>query len=264
MKKYLVLFLIISSCCIGCKTIHIGNNTEAITATIKYKKIDSCDYYCYIAELYLKNNTPDSIYLWSKIMSMKNIYNRSIKKKYLKKMEIYDYCIVPKNHEKKSHFESTCRIPPKNFLEEAEKRELFLFCEHNNLSLNDSIAIRKNAFNTEFKYKYPLFFLEPYEECLVNVYYLDVFVNKKIKLSYSFDWKKSDSLEWEDASNIYKKSKRPVGKMAEYNNTYFDKIAGYKLFNGTIRSNILIVKRGKILKDIPKPKVVKFKKYFNE
>lgn len=252
MKSILQFLLIISIVFTGCRVKY----SSKIATWIEYEKKESCKYLCHTAKLYLKNNTGNKYYIPVMGIAVTNrlgccLVNTPYNIRYVN----YENMAIEKGAIK----EKSCSCKyigkiysknsnlPNNFLKEAKSKELKRFCKKNGFDSTDIEVIKDNSSWVETQYNTRIFFLEPYEECYVLVKYLDLYLKdgKTIKLNSGIDIRKAKKENW---SKIHYSGDTVI----QYCHDYLPEIAGYKLFKGKIKSNTLIIKDGKVIKNIPR------------
>lgn len=255
-KIVFLLFVFFSSCKI--KEELIVKNSSEISAILKISKRNNCNEFCYYAELYLKNNSKNSLYIKPVFILNANYRNKNITKNGYTMMRRYNNKhFINSNKQLPERFSciSGYHKAKEIFLDEAANLEIERILRQNKL---DSINKKdENKFREETKRAYNMYyFLEPFEECKVDYRIIDTFILKKreYKIYFLFDIAYFDSALVKRTLSDDTIIERPVG--------FFPEIAGYKLFLGRVQSNTLVIKGDSVLADIPAAEyeIVKVKK----
>ncbi len=237
----------------GCKIFY--SNDITVTAEYNYKG-DTCKVFCHQIDLYVKNNTGKKIY----IKGLKGIINNKLYTWYKRpsfRKSSFSYW--------RAHYETkhdcpkcTCKYSdsntpqpsPPGFIEKAEKREMEIYRSINDFSCHDSIIIHENKIEVNSKYNESTIFLLPNEECLIDCSYIDPYIslNKKYRIYYLIGKRNRRKKDY------YKFKDRMHNRTIKIWSGYLKEIAGYKFFEGKAKSNTLVIKNGKVIKNKPVPK----------
>lgn len=252
--KSFIFILISISLFAGCKSFYTNDIT--VTATYNYHG-DSCKAYCHQIKLYIKNNTNEKIYIkgYKRIINNR-LYTWLKRSKFRKYSQAYMRAYgVGSNRDS---IKCTCaysewrdkKQPPPGFIKEAEKRELEIYRSINEFACHDSLIIDDNKSWVDFKYNESIIFLLPNEECFFCCSYLDYFIslNKKYRIYYLIGKRNRGE------NNYLKLNERMKNRKTKIWLGYLKEIAGYKFFEGKAKSNTLVIKNGKVIKNKPVPK----------
>lgn len=210
---------------VGCKTQYSND----LSSRVELEQQRKGSYVSNIAKLYIKNNTSRKLYLPAFQLDVTNRLGKEIEyynsryDEYLKDAAFNG--IFVKNICTCKHYgslyNSLSNLPP-DFLEEAELQELIRFSKHNNIDSSDMKVIKYNASWVDTKYSTHLFFLEPYEDCLVQTLFIDHLPNKqRSRLFYGgIDFTKNKYEKW------WRMELRD-NKAIEYCHNFLEEIAGY-------------------------------------
>lgn len=226
--------------------------SKDLSLRIEYLQEENCNYFCNTAQLYVKNNTSDKIYfpaIGIPLRNRKGVYINY--DKYLYKLKRYEdkariEGITFDGKQFNQHYiDFSSSNSPKGFFEDIKKKELKKHYQYNNIdNANDYL---KKEIEDWIKLKYEsiqFIFLEPNEECMIDVAIIDpIFKEKKtLKLSLLYDPCQINEKRW--FNPIYADS------ISLYHG-YLEEIAGYKLYSGLTKSNTLIIKKGSLVKEKP-------------